>query len=411
MAMTTELRIPEMVYVKFQRRKRKDDDYLLGFMTPYDPDDPKFKDTKHTVDRWSSHGNRKSLVDKQAWVGYNEPMKGFKILHTVSRSMTSNKVWRIRDPRGFELEISSYNLSQMLPKVVIERGTIKDECVWCRNSNGDNWLIPTDCKEYEEAKAYTEVRNTRISLRDVDPGDIVTLHDGRNIQYLGGFYYVYDKSGWASAEGAPIWTSNVSVSRRYYFLIPDKEGEFTRLDSKSSIKVGNLVKKADKPWSKREAEAKANEALRLSKNTWRANLVFLSATKFEPSDIEVCLEAYDTKGYHSLLGGNVQNGPVLVADISEGVEGAPGFYILTDVYSGHYRMAKLEKEPFLSGLAQKAVRQKQRRNSYWSRGDYYTPVVAEVPYNESIEAYDWKKVVVKVKGRKMDVCWGHCGSY
>lgn len=49
----------------------------------------------------------------------NEPMTGFKISKSVSRASTSNKLIRIEDPRGFELEIAVANLVALL-----ETGTV-----------------------------------------------------------------------------------------------------------------------------------------------------------------------------------------------------------------------------------------------------------------------------------------------
>lgn len=420
MAVSSDLRIPEKVYVKFQRRARGDEELLLGFMTPYDEDDPKFKDKKYTVDRWSNHRGEKSFLDKQAWVGYNEPMEGFEILHTVNRHRTSNKVWRIQDPRGFELEISSWNLSQMLGNVTIINGVIQNECVWCRNSNGDNWLIPTDCDAYTEAKEYTEVRNTRISLRDVNRGDIVTLHDGRSIKYLGGFYYPVDCMHSYSDGGC---VSKMDTGRRYFFLVPDEDGEYTVLDSKSSIKVGNLVKEAESPLSKREAEVVANEAMRLTNSGWRPKPIFLSASKFAASDIAVVIEDYDAPAdLGELLGTGEYRGcnqaPLLVADISEGAV-AEGFYMLDgrsydgygDDREDYYKFVMYDRDAFLNDFRRVPITRRRSVRGRRGWGSTRTKVVDEaiirkVLITEDIGKYDWKKVSVEVKGVALPVCWG-----
>lgn len=60
----------------------------------------------------------------------NPPQVGFRIQNMVSRHASSNKLWRILDPRGFELEISSGNLEALLFSCVIDRGLIVDECIW-----------------------------------------------------------------------------------------------------------------------------------------------------------------------------------------------------------------------------------------------------------------------------------------
>lgn len=60
----------------------------------------------------------------------NPPQVGFRIQNMVSRYYSNNKLWRILDPRGFELEISSGNLEDLLFSCVIDKGLIIDECIW-----------------------------------------------------------------------------------------------------------------------------------------------------------------------------------------------------------------------------------------------------------------------------------------
>lgn len=60
----------------------------------------------------------------------NDPVSGFKISHSVSRSSTSNKVWRIQDPRGFELEISTNNMEDILMNQGVVKGEIQGTYLW-----------------------------------------------------------------------------------------------------------------------------------------------------------------------------------------------------------------------------------------------------------------------------------------
>lgn len=60
----------------------------------------------------------------------NDPIDGFVIAHSVDRSSTSNKVWRIRDPRGFELEISTGCMEDLIMNGSIIHGVIQGKCVW-----------------------------------------------------------------------------------------------------------------------------------------------------------------------------------------------------------------------------------------------------------------------------------------
>jgi len=66
----------------------------------------------------------------------NAPMRGFKIENSVSRYSTSNKLWRILDPRGFELEISTACLETIIMSADIKKGgEIDAPCSWMSNKN------------------------------------------------------------------------------------------------------------------------------------------------------------------------------------------------------------------------------------------------------------------------------------
>lgn len=65
----------------------------------------------------------------------NIPLSGFKIAKSVSRRTTSNKLWRVLDPRGFELEISTGNFEQLLMEATVIKGDIMGNCVWVGNKN------------------------------------------------------------------------------------------------------------------------------------------------------------------------------------------------------------------------------------------------------------------------------------
>ena len=60
----------------------------------------------------------------------NEPLTGFRISDTISRYNTSNKLWRILDPRGFELEISTACMEEILMQGGVLKGIIQGACVW-----------------------------------------------------------------------------------------------------------------------------------------------------------------------------------------------------------------------------------------------------------------------------------------
>lgn len=65
----------------------------------------------------------------------NVPLEGFTVARSVSRSSTSNKVWRINDPRGFQLEMSTGNFEDLLMSTTIHNGEIMAPCIWQTGKN------------------------------------------------------------------------------------------------------------------------------------------------------------------------------------------------------------------------------------------------------------------------------------
>lgn len=140
--MLRDIKFPEKYYVGFQKnRYSKEESFrMLGFATP-NTGDYAFKKRKATVDGWSE----KDLTPLDM---ENKPVHGFKIVDAVSRYSTDNKKFRIEDPRGFELEISVYNLFDIITKHTIVQGTIMEPMLWGR-SGQDNYLISSASEEYK----------------------------------------------------------------------------------------------------------------------------------------------------------------------------------------------------------------------------------------------------------------------
>ncbi len=79
---------------------------------------------------------KKELFDFQPQIIDNVPMSGFKIAKFVSRYSTSNKLWRIDDPRGFQLEISTSNMEDVLQEGSVVKGEILGLYKWDFGKNG-----------------------------------------------------------------------------------------------------------------------------------------------------------------------------------------------------------------------------------------------------------------------------------
>lgn len=140
--------IYENLYINY---KIEQDNTKLGFIC-----DAANKKQRETVDAWSK-GNywnkiENPCVDEEI---DNIPLTGFKIVDVVSRYSTSNKWYRILDPRGFELEISADNLLNICINSKINNGLIEDECVWGKNNSAE--LILTSSEQY---KTYCELKES-----------------------------------------------------------------------------------------------------------------------------------------------------------------------------------------------------------------------------------------------------------
>lgn len=135
----------------------------LGFLNAYEPGKASFEKKKATQHEWTyrdltlyqigsgwgvkgtdyDHITRKHIpfdhpldpmLAPQVWD--NVPLPGFKILKSVSRMSTSNKLWRILDPRGIQFEISTAILEQIIDDAtILKGGKIDAKCAWMNSKN------------------------------------------------------------------------------------------------------------------------------------------------------------------------------------------------------------------------------------------------------------------------------------
>jgi hypothetical protein len=206
--------IPKQYYVGRRKQSAAEGSVSLGFATPYDDNHTKaFEKRKATVDSWT--GQYGAKPDNSLIID-NTPVEGFKIGESVRRVYWGggNVVWRIEDPRGFELEIASSNLARIIDCANLVSGVIQGKCVWGRDG-GQNVLLPENSEPFKEATTNTIRASQKVSLKDVKMGDIVTLKDGRDMEYLGIYSFVYDKYKWVSRYPNSYYTHEVSVCRRH----------------------------------------------------------------------------------------------------------------------------------------------------------------------------------------------------
>jgi hypothetical protein len=154
----------------------------LSYMT-YFKDDSAFKKRKATGLGWASRSN----PNEQGEIVNNDLVQGFEVVASVSRWSTQNKLFRMRDPRGFVVEIPSGNLAKLIACTTITNGVIQDKCVWGRDGQ-DHLLIPEQSNLYQEARVNMAKLSKNIALKDVAVGEVVEISRGGTIQkriYIG----------------------------------------------------------------------------------------------------------------------------------------------------------------------------------------------------------------------------------
>ena len=184
---SSAVKLPAKHYVGLV--KREESNLPLGFMTVWGADAAAAK-RMVTVDDWCKRGSS-TQVKLPPMILDNVPMSGFKLGGDIrTTNYGGHDKWRIEDPRGFELEITSGNLAQLLAYGTVDQGEILDECVWAREG-ANNILLSTNTQEYQTALAATKVANTKASWKDVKIGNTVVLQNGHQGQYLGKFSVMY----------------------------------------------------------------------------------------------------------------------------------------------------------------------------------------------------------------------------
>lgn len=201
------LKIYEKIWFVKTTRSGSDD---LSYMTYYE-DNAAFKKRKFTGLRWAGLHNNKT--DDYGEIIPNEPASGFEIVSSVSRWTTQNKLFRVRDPRGFVVEIPAGNLAKIIACSTISKSVIMDECVWGREGQ-DHLLIPKNSDLFEEASVNMQKLDTNIKIKDVAVGEIIEANAWGRMQkliYLGKFKATHSGE---YIERGNTWSYSMSSSRK-----------------------------------------------------------------------------------------------------------------------------------------------------------------------------------------------------
>lgn len=151
--------------------KRSNNDDSLAYMC-----DSKKNNMRKTGASWSGNDTPLELA--------NSPLHGFKIIASVSRYRTDNKLWRVQDPRGFVLEITTGNLEGIIADCDIVGGVIQGTCVWGRY--GSVTLLPIRSALYKEERSKTDIQQSEvIKAKDLIIGATYKLKNGDQAVYFG----------------------------------------------------------------------------------------------------------------------------------------------------------------------------------------------------------------------------------
>lgn len=243
-----DIKFPTHHYVGFQ--VRSDSNVPLGFMTP-DGNDEAAKKRKYTVDEWAkkpSYYNR-GQTTLPAKSFENVPMSGFKMVKTVRHGGgwgRGEAKWRVEDPRGFELEITSPNFAKIIDCTTIENGEILEKCMWAR-LRSENILVPVSSELYKAAQANTVRASKTADIKDAKPGDKIIMANGSEGIYMGRFHSINLSARRGTTE----------IGKKKYFIRIDGTNDFNCI---ATIKVSEIIA-TDKPMTEVEAMSIINTCL------------------------------------------------------------------------------------------------------------------------------------------------------
>lgn len=208
-------------------RKAPDD---LGFIVP-GGDNAAAKRRKETVDCWTRAYCKDTSNPEHYFTFPNTPTSGFEIRKVISPYRTSNKLFRVWDPRGFIVEISAQNLCELCLEGGVQYGVFTGSYVWGREGR-DNVLLATGSPRFKEAFEFTKQtgKGNKVSLRSLKIGQKVsllwegTVHE--DLLYVGRRWRVETPYAYTSQCGPN--DIGAMKSSRYYGILNRQDVYFRR---------------------------------------------------------------------------------------------------------------------------------------------------------------------------------------
>jgi hypothetical protein len=249
------------------------------------------------VDDWADNRYRNN-TKLPAKSFENKPLSGFKlgknVRHGGSGWGQGNVKWRIEDPRGFELEISSPNLSAILEFCTLENGEILQPCLWGR-LRSENILVPVNSDVYEAAQANTARVAKKASLKDLKPGYTFVMQNGEEGLFLGNFYPLLSPS-YSGGDRTPTW----GTSKRAYYICKNGANFDGNLDCKASLKLSEITEGPELTVAEGEAKVNALLAQRAIYDPGPDSQKALAVSFGNPKDQAIILKRVD-KSFSDML--------------------------------------------------------------------------------------------------------------
>ena len=173
--------------------------------------------------------NSKDAVDLP-----NTPTVGFVI---------ENSVWkdeiRVRDPRGFSVNLKSDSVISLVKDCTVVNGMIVEPLVYAR-SNGNNLLLSVQSQQYHQARLLTEIANSKESWKNARFGNRVTLTNGTQGIYLGRYFSVCQEGGsWVNHKAPDASRFSIESSAKYVILKDENVRHYRKSVNKQLIFHGS----------------------------------------------------------------------------------------------------------------------------------------------------------------------------
>lgn len=247
----SEFTIPDQHFITFNN-KNQSSQAPLAFMVP-DGNDQAAQKRKNTALNWGSP-DIKPITTK------NKLMNGFRILNSQRRYYSNNVVFRVLDPRGFELEINADNLERLISSATIENGEILSACMWARKRSA-NYLISEDDELLNRARDNTVRLENFVPIYNVAVGDKVLLQSGVECVYLGRLHPILTQSeSWRRMNSKMSAAMSVSISKnkKYFFQVDqDTQNNLTKsIINMTNPRVSQIL--SSQPMTISESESHIN---------------------------------------------------------------------------------------------------------------------------------------------------------